>query len=63
MQYPDQSRLSAEDLDALVDLGDRLRAELPLRIEMGGNLFYVFSDPDGGASELIGLLAAAAILF
>ncbi|MFE2877755.1 MMPL family transporter [Streptomyces roseus] len=63
VQYPDQSRLSAEDLDALVDLGDRLRAELPLRIEMGGNLFYAFSKPDGGASELIGLLAAAAILF
>ncbi|MFD0151125.1 MMPL family transporter [Streptomyces sp. NPDC055721] len=62
VQYPDQSRLSAEDLDALVDLGDRLRAELPLRIEMGGNLFYAFSDPDGGASELIGLLAAATIL-
>ncbi|MYS81769.1 MMPL family transporter [Embleya scabrispora] len=63
VQYPDQSRLSAEDLDALVHLGDRLRAELPLRIEMGGNLFYAFSDPDGGASELIGILAAAAILF
>ncbi|MFC8914869.1 MMPL family transporter [Streptomyces sp. NPDC057116] len=63
VQYPDQSRLSAEDLDALVDLGDRLRAELPLRIEMGGNLFYAFSGSDGGASELIGLLAAAAILF
>ncbi|MFE1552738.1 MMPL family transporter [Streptomyces sp. NPDC058718] len=63
VQYPDQSRLSAEDLDALVGLGDRLRAELPLRIEMGGNLFYAFSDPDGGGSELIGLLAAAAILF
>ncbi|MFI1172563.1 MMPL family transporter [Streptomyces melanogenes] len=63
VQYPDQSRLSAEDLDALVDLGDRLRAELPLRIEMGGSLFYAFSDPDGGVSELIGILAAAAILF
>ncbi|MFI8277272.1 MMPL family transporter [Streptomyces sp. NPDC085929] len=63
VQYPDQSRLSAKDLAALVDLGDRLRAELPLRIEMGGNLFYAFSDPDGGASELIGVLAAAAILF
>ncbi|MFF4572689.1 MMPL family transporter [Streptomyces sp. NPDC001410] len=63
VQYPDQSQLSAKDLDALVDLGDRLRGELPLRIEMGGNLFYVFSDADGGASELIGLLAAAAILF
>ncbi|MFF0204508.1 MMPL family transporter [Streptomyces sp. NPDC005017] len=63
VQYPDQSRLSAGDLDALVDLGDRLRAELPLRVEMGGSLFYAFSEPDGGASELIGLLAAAAILF
>ncbi|MGW7380622.1 MMPL family transporter [Streptomyces sp. NPDC054794] len=63
VQYPDQSRLSAKDLHALVDLGDRLRGELPLRIEMGGNLFYVFSDPDGGASELIGILAAATILF
>ncbi|MFJ3724378.1 MMPL family transporter [Streptomyces sp. NPDC090045] len=63
VQYPDQSRLSAEDLDALVELGDRLRPELALRIEMGGNLFYAFSDPDGGVSELIGLLAAAAILF
>ncbi|MFG3309498.1 MMPL family transporter [Streptomyces wuyuanensis] len=63
VQYANQSRLSAGDLDALVDLGDRLRAELPLRIEMGGNLFYAFSDPDGGVSELIGLLAAAAILF
>ncbi|MFI8103755.1 MMPL family transporter [Streptomyces sp. NPDC086023] len=63
VQYPDQSRLSADDLDALVGLGDRLRAELPLRIEMGGSLFYAFSDPNGGASELIGILAAAAILF
>ncbi|MFJ9591741.1 MMPL family transporter [Streptomyces virginiae] len=63
VQYPDQSRLSADDLGALVALGDRLRAELPLRVEMGGNLFYAFSDPDGGVSELIGLLAAAAILF
>lgn len=63
VQYPDQSRLSTKDLHALVDLGDQLRGELPLRIEMGGNLFYVFSDPDGGAGELIGILAAAVILF
>jgi putative drug exporter of the RND superfamily len=63
VQYPDQSRLSTEDLDALVALGERLRGELPVRIEMGGDLFFAFSDPDGGVSELIGLLAAAAILF
>ncbi|MHB9858099.1 MMPL family transporter [Streptomyces sp. YIM S03343] len=63
VQYPGQNRLSARDLDALVALGDRLRGEMPLRIEMGGELFYVFSDPDGGYGELIGILAAAAILF
>lgn len=63
VQYPDQSQLSTVDLDALVALGERLRGELPVRIELGGDLFYVFSDPDGGISELIGLLAAAAILF
>ncbi|MGN9809439.1 MMPL family transporter [Micromonospora sp. BQ11] len=63
VQYPDQSQLATSDLDALVGLGERLRGEMPLRIEMGGDLFYVFSDADGGASELIGILAAAAILF
>ncbi|MET0415239.1 MAG: MMPL family transporter, partial [Actinoplanes sp.] len=59
VQYPDQSRLSVDDLDALVDLGDRLRTEMPLRIEMGGDLFFAFSDTGGGTGELIGLLAAA----
>ncbi|WP_078886340.1 MMPL family transporter [Streptomyces sp. MUSC 125] len=63
VQYPDQSRLSTKDLHALVGLGDRLRGELPLRIEMGGSLFSAFSDADGGVGELIGLLAAAAVLF
>jgi RND superfamily putative drug exporter len=63
VQYPDQSRLSADDLDALVELGDRLRNEMPLRIEMGGDLFFAFSGTGGGTGELIGLLAAAAILF
>ncbi|MFI7544836.1 MMPL family transporter [Actinoplanes sp. NPDC049599] len=63
VQYPDQSRLSADDLDALVALGDRLRSEMPLRIEMGGDLFFAFSDTGGGTGELIGLLAATAILF
>jgi putative drug exporter of the RND superfamily len=63
VQYPDQNQLSAGDLEALVNLGDRLRGELPVRIEMGGELFFVFSEPGAGAGELIGILAAAAILF
>jgi RND superfamily putative drug exporter len=62
VQYPDQDQLSVKDLDALVALGDRLRAELPLRIEMGGDLFYRFSGGGDSSRELIGILAAAAIL-
>ncbi|BBH67763.1 membrane protein [Actinoplanes sp. OR16] len=63
VQYPEQSELSGADLDALVELGDRMRGELPLRIEMGGDLFYAFSDAGAGIGELVGLLAAATILF
>lgn len=62
VQYPDQDQLSAKDLHALVALGDRLRGELPLRIEMGGDLFYRFSGGSSSGRELIGILAAAAIL-
>jgi RND superfamily putative drug exporter len=63
VQYPDQDQLTAKDLHALVALGDRLRGELPLRIEMGGDLFYRFSGGGSGSSrELLGILAAAAIL-
>ena len=62
VQYPDQDQLSAKDLTALVTLGQRLRGELPLRIEMGGDLFYRFSGGGNDNGELIGILAAAAIL-
>jgi hypothetical protein len=62
VQYPDRDQLSAKDLNALVTLGNRLRGELPLRIEMGGDLFYRFSSGGNDNRELIGILAAAAIL-
>ena len=63
VQYPDQDQLTVKDRDALVALGDRLRGELPLRIEMGGGLFNAFSGAGaGGNSEVIGVLVAAAIL-
>ena len=62
VQYPDQDRLSARDLNAIVALGDRLRGELPLRIEMGGDLFYRFHNGGNDNRELIGILAAAVIL-
>ena len=42
------------DLDALKDLAARLRGDSPLRIEMGGDLFFAFAEP-AGLGELIGL--------
>jgi RND superfamily putative drug exporter len=62
VQYPDQAELSVDDLNALVTVGDRLPGDSPLRLEMGGDLFFAFSDEAGSAGELVGILVAAAIL-
>ncbi len=62
VQYPPQADVSAADLDALVRVGDKQPADSPLRLEMGGDLFFAYSDTGGGAGELVGLLVAAAIL-
>jgi RND superfamily putative drug exporter len=63
LRYPDLSELSKDDLDALVAVGDRQPASSPLRIEMGGELFFSFSGTGGNVGELVGILVAAAILF
>ena len=58
-----RAELSSEDLDDLNELGDRrTRAPLPLRIELGGDLFYAFAEPETGTGELIGLVVAVVIL-
>ncbi len=62
VQYPDQAELSVADLQALVAVGDRQPADSPLRVEMGGDLFFAFADEGGGAGELVGIVVAAAIL-
>jgi RND superfamily putative drug exporter len=63
VQYPDQAELSTDDLNALLAVRDRQPADSPLRLEMGGELFFAFSDQGGSAGELVGILLAAAILF
>ena len=62
VQYPDQSQLSTDDLNALLALKDALPVDSPLRVEMGGELFFAFSDQGGSPGELVGILVAAAIL-
>ena len=63
LQYPELAELSPTDLDNLKQFGAAAEAELPLRIEMGGDLYFAFEEAAGGAGELIGIVAALVILF
>jgi len=62
VQYPEQGELSVDDLDALVEVGERRPAGSPVRVEMGGDLFFAFSDQGGSGGELVGVLVAVVIL-
>lgn len=63
LQYPLVDELSAEDLSNLKAFGAEAAAGSPLRIEMGGDLYFAFEQPQPRLAELIGLLVAALILF
>ena len=63
LQYPLVDELSAEDLSNLKAFGADAAAGSPLRIEMGGDLYFAFEQAQPGLGELIGLLVAALILF
>jgi RND superfamily putative drug exporter len=63
LQYPLVDELSAEDLSNLKAFGAEAEAGSPLRLEMGGDLYWAFEQPQPAVGELIGLLVAALILF
>lgn len=66
VQYPPLAELTAADADALREVGSRAGeagAAAVLEVEMGGDLFFAFSEPETGVGELIGLALAAVILF
>jgi RND superfamily putative drug exporter len=62
-QYPAQDQLSAHDLETLKAFGAAAREKGTLRVEMAGGLFVAFEQPPANVGELVGLLAAAVILF
>ena len=62
LQYPVIEDLSVEDLDNLKEYGIEAREGSPLQIEMGGDLFFSFEEPETGVGEMIGLVAAVIIL-
>jgi RND superfamily putative drug exporter len=63
LQYPLVDELSAQDLSNLKAFGAEVEAGSPLRLEMGGDLYWAFEQPQPAVGELIGLLIAALILF
>jgi putative drug exporter of the RND superfamily len=63
LQYPLVDELSAQDLSNLKAFGAEAEAGSPLRLEMGGDLFFAFEQSQPAVGELIGLLVAALLLF
>ncbi|TCC54194.1 MMPL family transporter [Kribbella pittospori] len=59
LQYPVLDELEPSDLDNLKSLA---AAGSPLRIELGGDLFYAFEEGQAGFGEALGLIAAIVIL-
>ncbi len=62
LQYPVIEELDHGDLDNLKEWGEQARVDSPLRVEMGGDLFFAFEQPETGVGEMIGIVAAVIIL-
>ncbi len=62
LQYPVLEELEVDDLERLKAFGRRAGEGSPLRVELGGDLFYAFEEAPTGVGELVGLLVAAAVL-
>jgi RND superfamily putative drug exporter len=62
VQYPVRDEVDSGDLARLKAAGAEARRDSPLRIEMGGDLFFAFEEPETGVGELVGLIAAVVIL-
>ncbi len=62
LQYPVTEELSAFDLENLEAFGGSIADRPELRVEMGGDLFFVFNEGETGTGEILGLVAAVVIL-
>jgi putative drug exporter of the RND superfamily len=62
LQYPVVEDLSTADLTSLHAVGDDRGAFPELTVDMSGDLFFAFEQPESQLSELIGLAAAVVVL-
>jgi RND superfamily putative drug exporter len=62
LQYPVLEDLERQDLENLKAFAVQAGQEHPLRIELGGDLFFAFDEPETGLGEAVGLAAAIVVL-
>jgi RND superfamily putative drug exporter len=62
LQYELLEELDVVDLNNLKDLVTEARQDSSLQIEMAGDLFFEFEQPESGLGEMAGVLLAAVIL-
>jgi RND superfamily putative drug exporter len=62
LQYPVTEQLGVVDLENLKELVAEARTGSLLQIEIAGELFFEFEEPESGFGEMAGVLVAAVIL-
>lgn len=62
VQYPVIEDLDSGDLENLKEWGEEAGVGSTLQVEMGGDLFFAFEQPETGVGEMIGIVAAVVIL-
>lgn len=62
VQYPIIEELSIADLDRLKEFGGVARESSIVQVELSGELFFSFDEPETGLGEMVGILAAVIIL-
>lgn len=62
VQYPVRDQLARSDLEALKNIRSQFGPATAARVEMGGELFFAFEQPETGLGEIVGLVAAVLII-
>ncbi len=62
VQYPLAEDLSIDDLENLKEFGLETPTTSTLQVELGGELFFAFEQPETGVGEMIGIIVAVIIL-
>ncbi len=62
VQYPVIEDLDATDLERLKEVREGFGDDAAVSVEMNGDLFFSFEEPETGLGEMIGLVAAVIIL-